>query len=281
MKLLAIISLIFMALGIFNCSSRKNSPEKKYIWTITTYLKTDSLPEFKYSTEKKDSLGNPLELIYFSRDMGLVSYIENYGYDSLHRMTLITQTWLRIKQLPEVNTELTFYNQEGRVSKSITTLGPDTITVTNEYDSNGKIKLSITTSTKIRFKYYWEGLTKFYYDTKDSCIKKENYDLSGTNLQNRDSILYTDTSQIVLKFNLANKASGKTEYIFRAGRKVRQIDYNINTMSNSDEFYVDRHINFEYKNDDLIKKTIETMQHTEWCGVQSPGKTEIFTYSYE
>jgi len=52
-------------------------------------------------------------------------------------------------------------------------------------------------------------------------------------------------------------------------------------MSKDKEFYVDREISFIYNGDQLTKKVIKTMAHTEWCGLERPEKIETYTYLYE
>jgi hypothetical protein len=146
------------------------------------------------------------------------------------------------------------------------------------YNSNQKIRQTKSISTSI---IGWSGITTYIYNEKDSIIKKEYWDLNKENIENRDSIVYTDTSKVVFEFHVVNELNSKTETITKNRKIVREIEYRINMMSKNREVYIDKEISFIYNGNQLIKKIRRTMANTEWCGIKRPEKTETYTYIYE
>lgn len=279
MSRIKIISIIILALGLTNCNtSDKESAHGQKYKTVTTFLQFDTLPKFKYMIETQDLTGRTLERVRYSETTGLINYIEKCYYDSLQRRVLTNMTWFPDNKHSNTNIYQSLYDSNGLISKSISTMGQDTNTVYYEYFPNKKTKQSKTISTS---DVWWEGITKYIYDKNDSLIKQESWDLNGENLQNRDSIAYTDTSKTVFKFHFANEISSKVVIIIKNKNIVRQIEYSTYTMSKDKEFYVDKEISFTYNKNQLTKKVIKTMAHTEWCGVERPEKIETYSYLYE
>jgi hypothetical protein len=268
-----------LALAFTNCNtSDKESAHGQKYKTVTTFLQVDTLPKFKYMVETQDLTGKTLERIRYSETTGLINYIEKCYYDSLQRIVLTNMTWFPHNKHSNTNIYQLFYDSNGLISKSISTMGRDTNTVYYEYFPNKKTKQSKTISTS---DVWWDGITKYIYDKNDRLVKQESWDLKGENLQNSDSIAYTDTSKTVFEFHFANEISGKVVTITKNKNIVRQIEYRTYTMSKDKEFYVDREISFTYNKNQLTKKVIKTMAHTDWCGVERPEKIETYTYLYE
>jgi hypothetical protein len=279
MSRLKIISFILLAFVLTNCDqSDKESAHGRKYQTVTTFLQIGTLPKFQYMIETQDLAGKILERVRYSQTTGLINYIEKYYYDSLQRAVLTNMTWFPDNKHANTNIYQLVYDSKGLISKSISTIGFDTNTVYYEYFPNKKTKQSKTISTS---DVWWDGITKYIYDKNDSLVKQESWDLNSENLQNRDSIAYTDTSKTVFEFHFANEISSKVITITKNKKVVRQIEYQTYTMSKNKEFYVDREISFIYNGDQLTKKVIKTMAHTEWCGVERPEKIETYTYLYE
>ena len=279
MSRLKTISIIILAFVLTNCNtSDKESAHKQKYKTVTTFLQVDTLSKFKYMIETQDLTGKTLELIRYSETTELINYIEKCYYDSLQRRVLTNMTWFPNNKHSNTNIYQTLYDSNGLISKSISTMGQDTNTVYYEYFPNKKTKQSKTISTS---DVWWKGITKYIYDKNDSLVKQESWGLNGENLQNRDSIAYTDTSKIVFEFHFANEISSKVVTIIKNNKIVQQIEYLTYTMSKDKEFYVDKETSFTYSENLLTKKVIKTMAHTEWCGVERPKKMETYTYLYE
>lgn len=282
MRILTIILSTFLTCNFICCIPQDQRIQQKTpSLTVTTFLQTDSLSAYKYQTERRDSSGKTLERIKFSIKDQSVSYIEKYSYDSIQRLALITETWFSRDKPPYTTSKKMIYDSIGNISTLISIHGLDTLTTSIQYHPNRKIKSSNTFYTPRQFKYFRTGITNYIYDKKDSCIRIDNYDLSGLNIQTHDSIVYTDTSKTIFEHNFSNSLSSKAEYFFKNGKLSRQIEYNIEPMSSSKEFYLDRQISFEYDKDNLTKKTVKIYHHTEWCGIERSEKTETYTYKYE
>lgn len=279
MSRLKIISIIILAFVLTNCNtSDKESAHGQKYKTVTTFLQVDTLPKFKYIIETQDLTSKTLERVHYSETTGLIIFIEKCYYDSLQRTVLTHMTWFPDNKHSNTNIYQTIYDSNGLISKYISTIGLDTNTVYYDYFPNKKTKQSKIISTS---DVWWKGITKYIYDKNDSLVKQESWDLNGENLQNRDSIIYTDTITILFQFHFANEISSKIVTITKNKKIVRQIEYLTYIMSKDKEFYIDKEISFTYNENLLTKKVIKTMAHTEWCGVEKPEKTETYTYLYE
>jgi len=228
--------------------------------------------------ETQDSTGKTIELIRYSEKNGLINYIGKCYYDSLQRQVLSIRTYFLDYEQPNINTYQLLYDSIGFISKSISITGIDTNTVYYQYYPNKKTKLSKTNSTS---EASWDGIIKFIYDKNDSLVKEEYWDLNGENIQNRDSITYTDTSKTVFEFHLANELCSKVVTIYKNNNVVRQIEYRLYTMSEDKEFYIDKETLFLYNKNKLAKRVVKTMKHAAWCGMVRPEKIETYTYLYE
>jgi hypothetical protein len=248
--------------------------------TITLLLKKDSLAPVKHSVEKINERGNLIERIRYHQPGETVGYIEQFTYDSIQRIILSTQTWFTRDQLPYTSSKRYIYDSTGFMAVSIYTSGPDTVIGYHQNDGSGKPKSSKTLSLATDFKYFRTGLTFYTYNQNDSCIRKENYDLTGKYLQTYDSIVYTDTSKTVWRFDYAKNPVSKNEYIFDQGQLVKNLDYGVYIMSPKKEFYLERTTSYVYKNGRLHTKMVQT-GNTHWCEPDTGIKTEIYTYIYD
>jgi len=228
--------------------------------------------------ETQDTTGKTLERIRYSETTGLISFIEKDYYDSLQRQVFVNMTWFPDNKYANTNTCQLFYNSKGLISKDISTFGRDTTIIYYEYFPNKKIRQSKIISNS---DVWWKGITRYFYDKNDSLIRCENWDLNGENLQDRDSIAYTDTSKTVFQINDAIKISSKQVTIYKNHRIVRQTEYSAGDMSEDKKFYADKETIFTYNENRLVKKVVKSMMHDAWCGTSKSDKIETYTYFYE
>jgi hypothetical protein len=224
--------------------------------------------------------GKILERMRYSPNSGLIISIEKYYYDSLGRAVLSNMT--RFPENKHANTDIyqNDYDSKGLISKSISTImGLGTSTAYYEHFPNKKIKQRTAISTSA---VLWDGIEKYIYNKNDSLVKIVRWDLNRENLQNRDSIAYTDTSKTVFVLDFENEISSKVITITKNKKVIRQIEYLPQIMSKDKAFYVSSEISFTYTNNQLTKKVVKTMGGiTGWCGVRSPEKIYTYTYFYE
>jgi hypothetical protein len=281
MSTLKIISIIILALGLTNCNTPEDgSSHGLKNKTVTTFLQVDTLPKFKYMVETRNLAGKILERIRYSPNSGLIISIEKYYYDSLGRAVLSNMT--RFPENKHANTDIyqNDYDSKGLISKSISTImGLGTSTAYYEHFPNKKIKQRTAISTSA---VLWDGTEKYIYNKNDSLVKIERWDLNRENLQNRDSIAYTDTSKTVFVLDFENEISSKVITITKNKKVIRQIEYLPQIMSKDKAFYVNSEISFTYTNNQLTKKVDKTMaSYIGWCGLGSPEKIYTYTYFYE
>jgi len=196
----------------------------------------------------------------------------------LNRAFLSTWTNFPNNGIPESIIYKYFYDGSSHLIKlvSINSWDKKDSTISEKYySSDNKLIKEKTTSSSSN---YWQGFTHYHYD-QEKLLKRLSYDLTETEIESIDSIVYTDTSKIIFELFSENILGKKTIVSIKNNKPKNQTEYYKESFSN--DMYLRSEIKYFYNTQDsLVKKEEFLFAHTEFCGFGSKDKKLTYTFAY-
>lgn len=274
-KILYLWGIIVFGFLSFCCTNKQTS--EKYT-TITTFIQENNNPKHIALAVKLDSNANVLQEIDYGEN-GITRYVLRNYYDSLkHKIFATTTYFSENAEKPYSVIDHFYYNTKGllekKISISYSEKYPDTTTVIYDYYPNKNLLRQQNAISKI----YSNGLTKYYYNEKDSLIKITRMELNEKRECSTDSIVYENSKKIEYGYE-ADTIQINMETFFKDNKIVKQIDYRFDYFSKTTS--INRILTYEYENNRLVKMIEKFTDFTEWCGVEHSKARYTYTYIYE